>query len=534
MSQLLPNKSLFEELQRSEELFSSTFYQAAVGMVHVRMSDARFVRANNRICDLLGYTEVEFCEKTIPEITHPDDVMTDMENTIKMINGEINMFSIEKRLLKKDSNPVWIRLTAVSVARDAQGQATYGMAVCEDISQIKLTEQALHESEERFKAMADAAPVAIHVTDTEPKTIYVNKGWLDYTGLDYEESMGLQWQSAIHPDDVKSYIEAFLDAFTQREPFRFETRIRKANGDFGWMLTTGVPRYTSDGQFLGYIGTGIDITDRKQAEAFLEQAKLQAEEANRKKSEFLSLMSHELRTPLNSIIGFSEMLAEGFAGDLDPKQKEFAGYVSASGHHLLNLINDLLDIAKIEAGKMKLRLEWVEIFPLIEDIQIMMNKLASQKEVTLSFLVQPNLETIQLDPGRFKQVLINLISNAIKFNVPGGSIFVRLFKSQDEQWLMGEVQDTGIGISKDKLPELFQKFYQVDTTETRSHEGTGLGLALTRDLIELHGGSIRVSSKEGIGSIFTFKLPVSNRTNHMLDMSNGERESESERHYSYR
>lgn len=495
------------ELRESEDLFSSTFYQAAVGMVHVRMSDGRFVRANKKICEMLGYTEAEFCSKTIPEVTHPDDVLSDLDNTRRMILGEIGMFSIEKRLIKKDGTPIWTRLTAVSVARDAQGQATYGMAVCEDISEIKQTREALEESEERFRLMADAAPVSIFVTDTQPSCIYVNKSWLAYTGLTFEGSLGNKWRNALHPDDLGSFMEIYLNAFEQQEPFHTEIRIRKADGAYGWLLTTGVPRYTSNGRFLGYIGTGIDITERKEAEASLQQAKLLAEEASRKKNEFLSLMSHELRTPLNAIIGYSEMLETGLAGGLNTQQQEFANYVSSSGYHLLNLINDLLDIAKIEAGKMQIHLEPVETEPLVRGIESMMTSLANSKDVTLSFQIQPGIETIRIDPGRFKQILINLISNAIKFNHPGGSVLVRLYRTGDA-WLTCEVQDTGIGIPEDKVPELFSKFYQVDGTAARSYEGTGLGLALTKDLVELHGGHITIQSQEGIGSTFTFNLPL--------------------------
>jgi PAS domain S-box-containing protein len=522
-----------KELSDHDDLFSSTFYQAAVGMVHVSMADGRFVRANKKICDMLGYTEEEFCNKTIPEVTHPDDVLTDMDNTRRMILGEISKFSIEKRLLRKDGSTIWTRLTAVSIARNAQGQATYGMAVCEDISEIKQAKQALQESEERFKSMADAAPVSIFVTDTDPKCVYVNKGWLDYTGLTFEDSIGAKWQNAIHPDDIAGHREVFTRAYEKQEPFRDEIRVRKANREYGWVLVTGVPRYTPNGQFMGYIGTAIDITDRKMAEATLEQAKHQAEQANHKKSEFLSLMSHELRTPLNAIIGFSEMLETGMTGPLNPQQQEFAGYVSTSGHHLLNLINDLLDTAKIEAGKMQIHPVAVEIKPLLDSIEPMVKNLAASKDVTLNFRIESDVDIIHADPDRFKQILINLISNAIKFNQPGGSVFVRLYKTS-ENWLVGEVQDTGIGIPQDKLPELFNKFCQSDTTASRSHPGTGLGLALTKDLVELHGGGITIESQEGVGSVFTFRLPPSADLRLSETVREGELQSEPERHHSYR
>jgi PAS domain S-box-containing protein len=313
------------------------------------MSDGLFVRANNAICHMLGYTEEEFCQKTISNITHPEDLQNDLEHTLKMVRGEISMFCIEKRLLKKNGFPVWVRLTAVSVARDPSGQATFGMAVCEDISEIKQTQEALKESEERFKILADSAPVTIFVTDQLGNTTYVNTSWSTYTGLSFENSLGDGWKAALHPDDMVNYTNAFFTALENRQHFRKEVRIRQSNGSFGWMLTTGVPRYMPNGLFLGYIGTGIDITERKITELSLEHAKWLAEEANRKKSEFLFQVSQELKTPLNSIIGFSGMLEAGFTGELTLQQKELVNHINSSSHHLLVQINDLVNISNIES-----------------------------------------------------------------------------------------------------------------------------------------------------------------------------------------
>jgi signal transduction histidine kinase len=226
------------------------------------------------------------------------------------------------------------------------------------------------------------------------------------------------------------------------------------------------------------------------------------------KSDFLSKMSHELRTPLNSIMGYSKMVEKGMAGPLNAKQIEYMGYVGSSAKHLLNLVNDLLDFSKIEAGKMTLSCQPVDLYALIDDVKAMMDGLAYKKNIMLSFQVQPDLEMIHADPARLKQILINLLNNAIKFNHSNGLVLVRLNKSEDGAWLIGEVQDTGIGIEKHKLAELFNKFHQVDNSASRKHEGTGLGLVLTKELLELHGGEISVDSEEGIGTTFAFRLPM--------------------------
>jgi two-component system CheB/CheR fusion protein len=259
----------------------------------------------------------------------------------------------------------------------------------------------------------------------------------------------------------------------------------------------------------GVVITFVDISDRKRYEVALKEAKEEAEAANGKKDEFLAMMSHELRTPLNSIIGFSRMMETGRAGPLNKKQARYMQNIGSSGAHLLTIINDLLDLSKIEAGKMEVSYESIDIISIVDEVKSMMFTLAQPKNVQLSFEIPSDIGHIDADPARFKQILINLISNAIKFNrEEAGSVVVRLHRSKDQAYLVGVIQDIGIGIPQEKLSALFQKFHQVDTSPSRKHEGTGLGLALTKELIELHGGNITVDSEIGVGTTFTFKLLV--------------------------
>ena len=258
----------------------------------------------------------------------------------------------------------------------------------------------------------------------------------------------------------------------------------------------------------GVVITFVDISDRKRNEEALQKAKEEAERANAKKDNFLAMMSHELRTPLNSIIGYSRMIETGRGGALSEKQTRYIQNISLSGTHLLMIINDLLDLSKIEAGKMDVVYQEIDILSHLDDVKSMMSELAELKKVQLHFELSPAIASFEGDSARFKQILINLISNAIKFNREEGSVWVRLSKDEASQMLVVEVQDIGIGIPSEKISVLFQKFSQVDSSAGRKYEGTGLGLALTKELIELHGGDIKVKSEEGTGTSFIFRLPL--------------------------
>ncbi|MEB3286108.1 MAG: PAS domain S-box protein [Vampirovibrionales bacterium] len=510
----LRHRKVYSALKKSEELFSSTFYQASTGMVHVRMSDGKFMRANQSICELLDYTEVEFCTKTIMEVTHPEDIEMDFDNTRKIVNGEISKFSIEKRLLKKDGTPVWTKLTAASVARDANGMATYGMAVVEDISYMKEAEQTLWESEERFRLMADAAPVLIFMTDNAFDLIYANKTLITYLGLSAPgisggKATGDFWKSVMEPDEYEDFRLAYENVCRSRGPLSCELRFKRAEGGYGWILLSAVPRDTPNHIALGFIGSGIDISERKEMEALLEQSKRQAEIANLKKSEFLSLMSHELRTPLHAINGFSEMLKLQIKGPINREQEEYVSLILSNGNHLLTIVNDLLDIAKIEAGKMKLKMEEINLKHLLEELSPTIEELASQKDVHFRFEIDEDIPLLEADTKRLTQILLNLLNNAIKFNRPDGHVILCVAQDSRPEYARITIEDTGIGIPADRLSGLFQKFYQVEELGGRKYEGTGLGLALTKDLVELHGGMITVKSSEGKGSLFTIQMPFS-------------------------
>jgi PAS domain S-box-containing protein len=241
-----------------------------------------------------------------------------------------------------------------------------------------------------------------------------------------------------------------------------------------------------------------------------QRAREEAEIANRRKSQFLANMSHELRTPLNAIIGYSDMLKSGLGGTLNPKQHRYTDNVITSGRHLLNMVNDILDLSKVEAGKLELNLEWIDLEIFLRETAYMVKDFAMKRQVGLNIELHPEVRGIQADSQRLRQALLNLLSNAIKFNREQGCVNIRVQPVPQEEKLLFEVEDNGIGIPAKNISELFSEFYQVDNKYARQYEGTGLGLALTKRLVELHGGHISVESTEGIGSTFRFTLPGHN------------------------
>ena len=240
----------------------------------------------------------------------------------------------------------------------------------------------------------------------------------------------------------------------------------------------------------------------------LETSKQQVEHASRLKSEFISTMSHELRTPLNAIIGFSELLVDKKAGQINPKQEEYLGDILRSGNHLLRLINDILDLSKIEAGKLEILLEPCGVKEVIEEVCSVIKTLADAKDITIAVLIAPQVGEIQADRIKLKQVLYNLLSNAIKFTNRSGKVEIEVRRGGKDGVVI-KIKDNGIGINPEGIRKLFSPFLQLDGGASEKQRGTGLGLMLTRKFIELHGGSILVDSEVGKGTVFTVLLPQS-------------------------
>lgn len=316
----------------------------------------------------------------------------------------------------------------------------------------------------------------------------------------------------VHPDDrerVNGYME---EVRRMRMPhWRQEFRVIWPDGSVHWLATSGM-LVVDNGVPVRLLGMVIDITDRVEAEALrVQRVQLEAEnrqilEASRVKSEFLANMSHELRTPLNAVIGFADILRSPLLPADSPRRDEYLGHIANGGRHLLELINDVLDLAKVEAGKLELLPEPVDLRALVGEVTGMLHAEAERKRITVEVSLAPEFDDLVLDPSRLKQVLYNFLSNAIKFTGPGGRVQLRAV-ADSEGWFRIEVEDNGIGIAPADQARLFTPFQQVHAGLTKTHGGTGLGLALTRRLAELHGGTVGLRSEPGVGSVFHVRLP---------------------------
>jgi PAS domain S-box-containing protein len=387
------------------------------------------------------------------------------------------------------------------------GEIIGALAVGIDVTQDHLQKQKIANSEEKFRAMSDASPLGIFVTNKKGSCTYTNAEYHRISGLTLKETLGNGWTSAMHKEDVNNIFEEWGKAVKNKEIFDCETRFKRKDGNT--VLTkVKASAMIIHGEAVGYVGTVEDISERKRYESELLLAKEHAEDATKAKEDFLSTMSHELRTPLNSVIGMSHILLDESPM---PHQVENLNTLRFSAENLLAIINDILDYNKIESGNLKLEYVNTDIKALIARVKNSFEYYADEKLLRLNAILDADLPAyILCDPTRLSQVLTNLINNAIKFTSKG---FVRIeailenYNSNEEEVCINfSVEDSGIGIPANKLELIFDRFSQAHDATTRIYGGTGLGLSITKNLVELMGGRISISSKINKGSKFFFKL----------------------------
>jgi PAS domain S-box-containing protein len=441
---------------------------------------------------LLIWPESELVE----EKSHLDELILGGGVTIAcLLSGTIFLFQTSQRQVKK---------------LDA---ANHNLE--REIVERQRAKEALKKSERLFRILAEISPVGILRSDADGKTIYANERACQIVGAPLEDVLEGKWSDRIHPEDRERIYQSWQYAIAHQLPWQEEYRLLHQEGKVIWVLAQTDLERKETGTVIGYVGTLTDITERKQAEVVLQQALAAAEAANHAKSNFLASMSHELRTPLNAILGFSQILSS--SESLTLQEREQIEIINRSGQHLLALINDVLSMSKIEAGRITLNENCFDLYGLLDSLKDMLQLKAKSKGLQLAFEYAKDIpQYVETDESKLRQVLINLLGNAIKFTqqgmvmlrvsvVPDQSSVASGFKQLTIQF---EVSDTGCGIAPEELDILFEPFGQTKAG-CKSIEGTGLGLPISREFVRLMGGDITVNSTLGQGSIFTFDIKAS-------------------------
>lgn len=491
-----------KHVERELERFH-LFFNSSTDMMCIADPDGAFLHINPACSQILGYSDTELISRPFIDFVHPDDKQDTLDEMVRQQQLG-SSFNFENRYMCKDGSVRWLSWRA-NFNKD-EG-VTY--ATARDFTEQKLAEEKLKESERDLRLLTEAMPQIVWITRPDGWATYLNHQWVDYTGLSLEESCGDGWNKPLHPDDQQRVWDAWRKATAIGSDYSLECRVRRADGVYTWWLIRGVPVRDETGKITKWFGTCTDIEQIKQTEEALIKSKIDAESANRFKSEFLANMSHEIRTPLNSVFGNAQLLE---MTDLTEEQVELIQNLKESGKNLLSLINDILDLSKIEAGKLKINLDKLSLHTCISEIIRLQKNVANDKGLLLRADISEDVPHIFLgDQLRIKQILLNLVGNAIKFTSQGGvTISAQLLEQNSTSALIRiSVRDTGIGISTEALKEIFSPFVQEDGSINRKFGGTGLGLAICQRLTELMGGSISVESLKGAGSCFAVTLPLS-------------------------
>ena len=504
---LAEREELLQSLRASEEKFRF-LVDYSYDLVWVLQSDGIFSYVSPSWKAILGYDPSYMVDKAFQPFVHPEDVPVCEHYMSEVLAAGQPLPGPQYRVKHAEGTWQWHEVGMTPVY-DRDGSFLYFVGVSRDITERKLAEQKLAESEKRYRTLVENLPIAIYRNTPGPDGYFLmaNPAFLEIFGIDAEEDVLKMRVTDFYVDPEERKV--FSDKLIQMGRLTgYELKLKRADGTPIWCSVTAFVVF-DDQKSIKYFDCSLeDISKRKQAEAALLAAKEAAEAANKAKSEFLANMSHEIRTPINGIMGMMQLLQ---MSDLDKEQKEYVDLTITSANRLTRLLSDILDLSRVEAGKVEIREDTFVVQELCDSVYDLFKVTARNKDVRLDCIIDPNIPARLVgDETRVRQILFNLVGNSLKFTQKGKVQAEMIFMGSDHKdgcRILFTVSDTGIGIPDDKLDDLFKPFVQVEGSYTRSYQGAGLGLAIVKRLVDLMGGSIAVDSTVGRGTTFHVLLP---------------------------
>jgi PAS domain S-box-containing protein len=494
------------EIEFTRQRLELATKSAGLGIWEWNINDGTVIW-DNQMHNILGSTPYTFDNtmKGFINFIHTEDLQNFTGLLQEIIEGK-NYFELSYRIIRPDGGIRFVHSHGLGLLDD-NGKVERMIGTADDVTLQKQSEQAVRESEAYARLLFDASPDPISVAEADGIMVDVNKFFEEQHGVKRDEIRGKHISELnIFPMEEVTKAGEYIGEILQGKKLPpVELNFYTTENTLHTLEMHSYPIQVYGRSLV--LSTSRDITEHKLSADILRRVNNEMERALRIKDEFLASMSHELRTPLNAILGISESLEEQIIGPLNEKQLKYLRTVSESGHHLLELINDILDLSKIEAGRIELNPVQISADALVQSSLRIIKEMAQKKDLRLNVSVDPKVKTIQGDERRLKQVLVNLLSNAVKFTQQGGEVGLELKGDLEKSEVSIAISDNGIGIKQEDIGRLFKPFVQLDSSLSREYTGTGLGLALVAQMVRLHGGSVSLSSEVGKGSRFMITIP---------------------------
>jgi len=454
---------------------------------------------------LISLTKENIISKSFVDFLN-EDSKSDFQSCFKkaLNSSEPQIAEID---IKGVDNNYFHALLAAKSAIFSESEDKFCSLAVVDLTSLKMREEIMKQSEDRFEKMANTAPVMIWIADVEGLFSFVNRVWLDYTGQNMGDELGMNWLKNVHPDDFDRLLNTYRDAFGSRKPFLAEFRFKNTSEKYKWMLMKGTPRLSDDDIFTGFIGSCVNINEQIENEEKIKKINAELTESNETKDKFFSIIAHDLRGPLSGLTQILEILVTDYEEMEEDEKIEIVTEAARASNSTYALIENLLEWSRIQSDGLVYKPANINLLALINITVALYNQNINNKGITFRVEVNPEA-TVFTDKQMTETILRNLISNAIKFTPQNGSIVIN--SEADEKYSTIKVQDTGVGIEQNALDKLFRIDVSHSTPGTANEQGTGLGLILCKELVEKQGGTIWVDSKIDEGSSFCFSLPVSN------------------------